>query len=129
VGRLPWDAPNRFLSWGYLPTPFQNWAVAYLFETRTGFPFSVVDQIGRLVGAPNSDRFPNYLNLNFHVEWTTHLFGYRFALRGGFNNLTNHNNYTVVNSTLGAPNFGTFYGSDGRHFVLRLRWLGKVSGS
>jgi hypothetical protein len=129
VGRLPWDAPNRFLSWGYLPTPFRNWAVAYLFETRSGFPFSVVDPIGRVVGPPNSDRFPSYLNLNLHVEWTTHLFGYRFALRGGFNNITNHNNFTVVNNPLGAPNFGTFYGSDRRHFVLRIRWLGRVNGS
>jgi len=127
VGRLSWDTPNRFLSWGYLPSPFQNWAIAYLFETRSGFPFSVVDQIGGLVGPPNSDRFPSYLNLNLHVEWTTHLLGYRFALRGGFNNITNHNNYTVVNSTLGSPNFGTFYGSDGRHFVLRIRWIGRVT--
>jgi len=129
VGRLSWDTPNRFLSWGYLPTPFQNWAIAYLFETRGGFPYSVVDQIGKVIGPPNSDRFPSYLNLNFHVEWTTRLFGYRFALRGGFNNITNHNNFTVVNSTLGSPNFGTFYGSDGRHFVLRIRWLGRVNGS
>ena len=126
AGRLPWDAPNRFLSWGYLPTPFQNWAIAYLFEARSGFPFSEVDQIGRVVGPPNADRFPSYRNLNLHVEWTTHLFGYRFALRGGFNNITNHNNFTVVNDILGSTNF---YGSDGRHFVLRIRWLGRVNGS
>ena len=126
VGRLPWDSPNRFLTWGYLPTPLRNWAIAYLFETRTGFPFSVQDEIGRVLGAPNSDRFPNYLNLNLHLEWTTHLFGYRFAIRGGFNNITSHNNYTVVNNTFGSPNFLTFYGSTGRHFVVRLRWLGRL---
>jgi len=129
AGRLPWDAPNRFLSWGYLPTPFQNWAIAYLFEMRSGFPFSVVDQVGTVAGAPDSDRYPRYENLNLHVEWTTHAFGYRFALRGGFNNITNHNNYTVVNSTVGSPNFLLFYGSTGRHFVLRIRWLGRVNGS
>lgn len=126
TGRLPWDSPNRFLTWGYLPTPFKNWAIAYLFETRTGFPFSVVDQVGRVVGQPDSYRYPDYLNLNLHVEWTTHLFGYRFALRGGFNNITNHNNYTLVNDTIGTPNFLTYYGSTGRHFVLRIRWLGRV---
>jgi hypothetical protein len=126
AGALPWDSPNRFLAWGFLPTPLQNWALAYLFETRTGFPFSVQDEIGRVLGAPNSDRFPGYLNLNLHVEWTTHLLGYRFALRGGMNNLTDHNNYTVVNNTFGSPNFQTFYGSLGRHFVLRLRWLGRL---
>ena len=129
AGRLPWDAPNRFLTWGYLPTPFQNWAVAYLFEMRSGFPFSVVDQVGNVVGAPDSARYPRYENLNLHVEWTTHAFGYRFALRGGFNNITNHNNYTVVNNTLGSPNFLLFYGSTGRHFVLRIRWLGRVNSS
>jgi hypothetical protein len=109
-----------------LPTPFQNWAIAYLFEARSGFPFSEVDQIGSVVGPLNSHRFPSYRTLNLHVEWTTHLFGYRFALRGGFNNITNHKNFTVVNDILGATNF---YGSDGRHFVLRLRWLGRVNGS
>ncbi len=126
AGRLPWDSPDRFLSWGYLPTPFQNWAIAYLFETRTGFPFSVQDEIGRLLGAPNADRFPHYFNLNLHAEWTTHLLGYRFALRGGVNNLTDHNNYTVVNNTLGSPSFLNFYGATGRHFVVRLRWLGRM---
>ncbi len=126
AGRLSWDAPNRFLTWGYLPTPFQNWAIAYLFETRSGFPFSLVDQVGNVVGAPDSARYPRYENLNLHVEWTTHAFGYRFALRGGFNNITNHNNYTVVNNTIGSPNYLLFYGSTGRHFVLRIRWLGRV---
>ena len=125
AGPLAWDSPNRFLTWGYLPTKFKNWAVAYLFETRTGFPFSVQDEIGRVLGAPNSDRFPEYLNLNLHLEWTTHLFGYRFAVRGGLNNITDHKNYTVVNNVFGSPNFLTFYGSTGRHFVVRLRWLGR----
>ena len=125
-GPLPWDTPNRFLSWGYLPTPFQHWAIAYLFETRSGFPFSVQDEVGRVLGSADSFRYPRYLNLNLHLEWTTHLFGYRFALRGGLNNVTDHNNYTVVNNTYGSPNFMAFYGSLGRHFVVRLRWLGRL---
>jgi hypothetical protein len=126
VGRLPWDSPNRFLTWGYFPTPLRNWAIAYLFETRTGFPFSVQDEIGRVLGAPNSDRFPTYLNLNLHLEWTTHLFGYRLALRGGLNNITDHHNYNAVNNTFGSPYFLNFYGSTGRHFVVRVRWLGRL---
>ena len=126
VGRTSWDSPNRFLSWGFLPTPFENWSVAYLCETRTGFPFSVQDELGRMAGRPDAFRFPNYFNLNLHVEWTVRLFGYRFALRGGFNNITDHNNYTVVNNTIGSPHFLQFYGTDGRHFVVRLRWLGKA---
>ncbi len=125
AGRLPWDAPNRFLSWGYLPTLWKNWAVAYLFETRTGFPFSIVNETSQVLGQPNASRFPDYFNLNLHVEWTTHAFGHRFALRGGFNNITGHGNYTAVNNMFGAPQFLSFYGTDGRHFVLRIRWLGR----
>jgi carboxypeptidase family protein len=125
TGRLPWDSPNRLLSWGYLPTPWKDWAIAYLVEARSGFPFSIVDEIGRVLGAPNSDRFPDYFNFNLHAERTLRFSGYRFAVRGGFNNITNHRNFTVVNSTLGSPSFLSFFGSDGRHFVVRLRWLGR----
>jgi hypothetical protein len=51
--------------------------------------------------------------------------GYRFALRGGVNNLTNSRNPTAVNSTLGSPQFLQFLGDEGRHFEFRLRFFGK----
>lgn len=124
-GPLPWDSPNRFLSWGYLPTFFNNWAVAYLLEERSGFPFSIRHDNGKIIGAPDSRRFPAYFNLNLHLEWRTHLGKYRFAIRGGINNLTGHGNYSVVNNTVESPKFLTYYGSDGRHYVVRLRWLGR----
>ena len=122
---LPWDAPNRLLSWFYLPTPWQKWSVAGLVEMRDGFPFSVQRDDGSIVGPVNSHRLPMYLNVNFHVEYRFRFHGMRLALRGGLTNLTNHKNYTVVNNTIGAPGYLTYYGSDGRHFVLRFRWLGK----
>ena len=37
--------------------------------------------------------------------------------------LTDHNNPTGVNSTMGTPNFLKFYGSDGRRLVIRVRAL------
>jgi len=125
VGPLPWDAPNRFLNWGYLPTFWKNWAIAYLFEERSGFPFSVQRENGELVGGPDSYRFPDYLNLNLDLEWRFHLGKYRFALRGGVDNLTNHRNPTEVNNILESPTFLTYYASEGRHYEARLRWLGK----
>jgi hypothetical protein len=124
-GPLPWDTPNRFLSWGYFPTWWKNWAVAYLFEQRSGFPFSIQHDDGKVVGAPDSNRYPDYFNLNLHLEWRIHLGKYRFAIRGGMNNVTGHRNPTVVNNIVESPNFMTFYGVEGRHFVARLRWLGK----
>jgi len=124
-GSLPWDAPNRFLSWGYLPTWWKNWALAYLFEERTGFPFSEQLENGQLLGAPDAHRYPDYLNLNLDLEWRFHLRKYRFAIRGGVDNLTNHRNPTEVNNILGSPDFLAFYASEGRHYEARLRWLGK----
>ena len=124
-GRLPWDSPNRFLSWGYLPTPWKNWAIAYLFETRDGFPFSIQQVDGTVVGQPDSKRLPFYFSLNLHAERTFHLQRYRFALRGGFNNITDHKNPATAINTIGSPQFLTYYGSEGRHFVFRFRWLGK----
>jgi hypothetical protein len=125
AGRMPWDSPNRLLSWAYLPTPRKNWAVAYLLEMRDGFPYSIQDERGAVLGAVNGYRYPMFFSLNLHLERQFRFRSYRFALRGGFNNITGHNNPTVVNNIAGSPNFGKLYGSDGRHFVFRLRWLGK----
>ena len=125
VGPMPWDARNRLVSWFYLPTPWKRWALAGLMEARNGFPFSVQKDDGSIVGAVNSARFPAYFSLNLHLEYRFRVRNKRLALRGGFNNITSHKNYTIVRNVLGAPGFLTYYGSDGRHFVLRIRWLGQ----
>jgi hypothetical protein len=123
-GRMGWDVPDRLVSWGYLPTPLKRWSVAYLLDLHEGSPFSV-DRNGAVEGGVNSRRFPTFFELDFHLEYRLTLFRRRLALRAGFNNITDHDNPTVVNSTLGAPNFLKFYGSDARRLVLRLRALGK----
>jgi hypothetical protein len=125
-GRMPWDAPNRLLGWGYLPTFWKNWAVAFLVDYRTGFPFSVTDAAGDVVGAVDAHRFPSNFDFNLAVERRFVFRGYRFAIRGGANNLTEHRNPTAVNQVMGAPEFLTFYGDEGRHFVIRIRFFGKV---
>lgn len=124
-GPLPWDAPNRFLTSGYFPLPWKKWAVAYLVDLRSGFPFSVQDANGDVIGAVDSHRFPVNFDLNLHIERRFEFRGHRFALRAGINNLTNHKNPTAVYSTLGTPQFGQFTGDEGRHMVLRIRFFGK----
>ena len=124
TGPLNWDTPNRFLTWAYLPTRWTNWAVAYSMEARTGFPYSVVNNDGEIVGGVNSERFPWFFSLNLHPEWKFIAFHRRWALRGGVNNLTNHLNPTVAETVPGQPVM--FLGSEGRHFVFRIRWLGKA---
>ncbi len=126
-GRMPWDTPNRLLGWGYLPLYGKNWAFAFLMDYRSGFPFAVTDPLGNVVGAVDSHRYPANFDFNLAVERRFVFRGYRFALRGGGNNLTDHRNPTAVNKVIGAPQFLTFYGGEGRHFVLRIRFFGKAA--
>ncbi len=125
TGPLPWDAPNRFLSWGYLPTFWQSWAIAYLLEVRNGFPFSIEDQTGLVAGQPDRFRFPAFFELNLHVERRFTFHGNHWAFRFGFNNITNHNNFNTVNNVIGSPQFLAMSGGQTRAFTARIRWLGK----
>jgi hypothetical protein len=126
VGPMPWDSPNRFLSWGYLPTFSKNWAVAYLLEARNGFPFSINDDDGKLVGDVNSHRFPTFFELNLHLERRFVFRHNRWAFRFGFNNITNHRNPNVVNANTSSVNFLRYYGGQSRALNFRIRWLGKI---
>ncbi len=125
-GPVPWDTPNRILSEGYLPAYFKNWAVAYLVDWRTGFPFSIVTPANQVVGQVNALRYGANFDLNLHLERRFVLMRYRWAIRVGANNLTDHRNATAVNNTLGAPDYLRFYGTEGRHFVVRIRLFGRV---
>src|SRR5208337_4519970 len=126
---LAWDAPNRALSWGTVPTPFWGIDFAYLFEYRTGYPFSVVNQQQFLVGAPNSKRFPSYASLNISLEKKFRFRKYLFAVRGSVINLTDRQNPNVVVNNIDAmgvtPGYLIFSGGQGRAFTGRLRFLGK----
>ena len=125
-GAMPWDAPNRFLGWAYLPLPWRDWAVAAMVDYRTGFPYSVVDEHGYVQGAVDAQRYLSNFDLNLSIERRFVFRGYRLAARIGANNLTAHRNPTAVNNVVGSPSFGTFYGDEGRHLVVRVRFLGRL---
>lgn len=123
-GPLPWDTPNRFISWGWLPLVW-GFDLLYALEWRDGFPFSLVNQDQQLVGAPNSQRFPEYFSLNVHAERRFQLLGLNLALRAGFNNVTNRENPSAVDNNVDSPNFMTFGGVQRRAFTGRIRFLGR----
>ena len=129
-GPYPWDTPNRFLSWGYLPffklPVIHQLEVAYSLEARTGFPFNEFTDQQQLIGAPGAQRFPEYFSLNLQLEKRFHLFGYYLALRGGFDNIEGRCNPYVVNSVIDASHpQPTFSACQGRAFTSRIRLLGK----
>jgi hypothetical protein len=129
AGPYLWDAPNRFLSWGLLPffklPIIHELDIAYSLEGRSGFPFNVTNDQGQLVGSPGTSRFPTYFALNLFVEKRFHAFGRYWALRGGFENITDHANPAVVNADIDSTQFRTFSSFQGRAFTTRIRLLGK----
>jgi hypothetical protein len=135
-GPFAWDTPNRVHMWGWAPMPkrvlpprleflLRNTTAAYLVEYRTGFPFSVVDQEGFLVGGPNARRYPDYFNVNLHFERRFRALHYLWAWRFGYNNLTGNLNPNVVDNIMGSPKFLTYGRGQARAFSVRLRLLGR----
>ncbi len=123
-GPLPWNAPNRLLSWGYLPAWGRSWAIAYLLDWHSGLPFSIQDPYGQLVGTVDDHRFRQFFELNLFIERQLSVRGYRVALRGGFNNITGHFNPNVVDNVVGGPTYLNQYGGQARALNFRLRFLG-----
>jgi hypothetical protein len=128
-GPYPWDTPNRFLSWGYIPffklPLLHQTEIAYSLETRTGFPFNTNNNQQQLVGPPDSHRFPDYFSLNLQLEKRFHFLGYYFAIRGGCDNITGHRNPLVVNTNLDSTTPLAFSAYQGRTFTSRIRLLGR----
>jgi hypothetical protein len=135
-GPYSWDAPNRFLSWGFLPLGslplIKRLDFAYSAEYRTGFPFYIVNNQQQFVSpsdtpsvAPYFLRFPQYFTLNTHIEKRFHAFGFHWALRGGFDDVTGRRNYWYVNNDVESPEYLTYSGYSGRAFTTRIRFLGR----
>ncbi len=123
-GPYGWDAPNRFISWGLLPL-LKGFDFAYSVEARTGFPFAIINSQQQLVLPPGAYRFPTYFTLNPHIEKRFHAMGHYWALRGGFENVTNSHNPYTVNNIIGSPQFLYFSSFDKRAFTARIRLLGR----
>ncbi len=127
-GPLPWDTPNRILSWGWLPVPVaklhKRWDLVYLFDRHTGFPYTSVNAAQQVVGAAGSRRFPEYVNFSPGLEWKFHFHGAYYGLRGVMENATDSTNPVVVNSVIDSPQYGTFSEPEGRAFTARIRLIG-----
>jgi len=129
-GPYPWDTPNRFLAWGYVPffklPVIHALELAYSMEARTGFPFSLLSDQQELTSKPGADRFPEYFSLNLQLEKRFHFLGYHLALRGGFDNITGRCDPFVVDNVIDAAHpEPTFSACLGRAFTSRIRLLGR----
>jgi hypothetical protein len=116
---LPFDAPHRFLLYGQFDVSQKyDVLVAPLFEARSGFPFSAVNERLDFVSLRNAaGRFPMYLSLDVQVTkgfQIPFIFKDKRARIGvALFNLTNHFNPRDVQRNLGSSNYGKFYNSLG----------------
>jgi hypothetical protein len=118
-GRLPFDAPNRILTWGQWQAPFKL-TVLPVLDIHTGFPYSLTDQSRDFVGPRNSTRFPRFTSFDLQVTRpiSIPLPHEKFKARVGFSvfNLLNHFNPRDVQSDVDSDRFGALFNGVGRTF-------------
>ncbi len=123
-GPLPWDTPNRVVSWGVLPL-VRQFDLAYTLDWHNGFPFSVFNENQEIVGPADRLRFPAYFSLNMALERRITLFGFRWQLRAGFDDITDRHNPAAVDNNIDSPTFLTYSSSSGRALTGQVRLLGR----
>ena len=116
-GRLPFDAPNRFLAWGQFDAPFKL-TVLPVLDVHTGFPYSLINQEREFVGPRDSQRFPRFASLDLQVTRPIKIpFGReRLKARVGFGvfNLLNRFNPRDVQSDIDSDRFDAMFNGVGR---------------
>jgi outer membrane receptor for ferrienterochelin and colicin len=118
-GRLPFDAPNRFLFWGTLTGPWQLTLVP-VYDLHTGFPYSVENELREYVGTRNINRFPRFSSFDLQITRpvTLHFGEKRIHARAGMGvfNLFNHFDPRDVQNNLTSARFGEFFNSSWREY-------------
>lgn len=122
---LAWDAPNRVVAWGWTPTHIWGVVISSFVEYRTGYPYSAINLQQQLVGAPNTLRFPAFINVNVGLEKKIAFRGFLWGVRGQAVNVFGRQNPDTVVNNVNAPNFSAFSGGQGRAFTLRVRFVGR----
>ena len=103
------DVPNRLIVRGSLGVG-GGWVFAPLYEWRTGFPYSAVNEFQDFVGERNrAGRLPKVSTLDFTLARELRFRKYHFT--GGLKvyNVFNTGNERDVQNNTTSPDFGKFY--------------------
>jgi hypothetical protein len=118
-GRLPFDAPDRFLFWSQVNAPLKLTLMPVL-DVHTGFPYSLVDQFRDFVGPRNSHRNPAFNSFDLQVTRPISVpFPHKdIRARIGFSvfNLFNHFNPRDIQNDIDSYRFGALFNGVGRTF-------------
>jgi Carboxypeptidase regulatory-like domain/TonB dependent receptor-like, beta-barrel len=103
------DVPNRLIVRGTIGLP-AKWVFSPVYEWRTGFPWSAVDEFQDFVGTRNrTGRLPTVSSLDFTIARPLRFRKYRFT--GGIKvyNAFDAGNERDVQANITSPDYGTFY--------------------
>ena len=119
-GRLPFDAPNRFLFSGEFQAPWKL-LFAPVFDLHTGFPYSVQNEYREYVGPRNTRHYPEFSSFDLQVSRPVSIpvsGDRRIRARVGFAvfNLFNHFNPRDVQTIEESSRFGAFYNNAWREY-------------
>ncbi len=77
---------------------------------------------------PGTYQYEHREELGLHLysqDWREFDLGkYKWRMRVGFNNVTGHHNYALVNNNVTSPKFGMLAGEERRGVFFRIRYLG-----
>ena len=121
VGRLSFDAPNRFVAWGEIAAPWKL-TVSPVLDVHTGFPYSLVNESRQFVGLRNERRFPRFISTDLQVLREIRLPIREQRARVGFGvfNIFNRSNPRDVQNDIDSNRFGQFFNPPGRTFRAKL---------
>jgi hypothetical protein len=108
-GLSPTDVPHRLLVRGNIGLP-GKWDFAPVFEIRSGFPWSAVDEFQDFVGPRNTaGRLPLVRTLDFTLTRPWRIKNRRFRAGIKLYNAFGASADRDVQSNVVSPNYGTFY--------------------
>ena len=105
----PTDVPHRWIVRGSLGLP-GTWTFSPLYEWRTGFPWSAVNEFQDFVGPRNeSGRLPRVSTFDFSLTRPFHFKKYRFTSGLRVYNVFATGDERDVQTNITAPDYGHFY--------------------
>jgi hypothetical protein len=108
-GLSPTDVPNRLIVRGTLGI-FGKWVLSPIYEWRTGFPWSAVNEFQDFVGPRNdSGRLPSVSTLDFTLARPWRFRKYQFTAGIKVYNAFDTGDERDVQNNVASPDYGRFY--------------------
>jgi hypothetical protein len=105
----PTDVPHRMIVRAALGLP-GRWVFSPIFEWRSGFPWSAVNEFQDFVGTRNeTGRLPSVSTFDFTLARPLHFKKYRFTAGIKVYNAFDTGNERDVQANVTAPDYGSFY--------------------